>query len=287
MPGNDQKLAWVTGAAGLIGSNIVYAAPRFVPDWRVKGLTREDFDLTDFPAMKRQFQRDAPALVIHCAAVSDPVACEADPVKARLVNREATFFLAGLAGETPFIFLSSDLVFDGREGNYHEPAQPNPLFVYAQTKAEAEVMVLENPLHTVVRAALNGGVSPRGNRGFNTALRNAWKAGKRPRLFTDEFRSPLPATLTARALWELALVGKPGLYHLGGAERLSRFQIGGLMAQRCPELNPRIQSSSIRDFKGPARPPDVSLNCAKLQALLSFPLPGLTAWLRDNPDEPF
>jgi dTDP-4-dehydrorhamnose reductase len=33
---------------------------------------------------------------------------------------------------------SSDLVFDGRQGNYDESAPPNPLSVYAETKVAAE-----------------------------------------------------------------------------------------------------------------------------------------------------
>ena len=49
-PPNDTKpLAWITGAAGLIGSHIVRTAAVHAPNWRVRGLTRSDFDLTDFP----------------------------------------------------------------------------------------------------------------------------------------------------------------------------------------------------------------------------------------------
>jgi hypothetical protein len=36
---------------------------------------------------------------------------------------------------------------------------------------------------------------------------------------------------------------------------------------------------------GPPRPADTSLNSAKLQALLSFPLPKLTEWLSAHPED--
>jgi dTDP-4-dehydrorhamnose reductase len=46
-----------------------------------------------------------------------------------------------------------------------------------------------------------------------------------------------------------------------------------------------MERASIKDFAGPTRPADTSLNCAKIQALLSFPLPALSEWMQDNPSE--
>jgi dTDP-4-dehydrorhamnose reductase len=118
-------------------------------------------------------------------------------------------------------------------------------------------------------------------------MRRAWQEGRALKLFTDEFRCPMPAVVTARAVWELAAQDNPGLYHLGGSERLSRWQIGQLIAARRPQLNPLIEASSRKDFTGPPRPADTSLDCAKIQRLLSFPLPGLSEWLNANRNEPF
>ena len=117
-------------------------------------------------------------------------------------------------------------------------------------------------------------------------MRCAWERGQALNLFTDEFRCPIPAAVTARAVWELARQNKPGLYHLAGSERLSRWEIGQLLSKRWPELRATMERASIKDFTGPPRPADTSLNCAKIQALLSFRLPGLGEWVRDNPGEP-
>jgi dTDP-4-dehydrorhamnose reductase len=153
------------------------------------------------------------------------------------------------------------------------------LSVYGRTKAEAERLVLANPRHTVVRTSLNAGASPAGDRGIEEQMRRAWKEGKTLRLFRDEFRSPIPAEVTARAVWELVDRGAAGLYHVAGAERLSRWQIGQLFAARWPEWKPRILEASLAEYQGAARPPDTSLNCAKAQALLSFPLPRFGDWV--------
>jgi dTDP-4-dehydrorhamnose reductase len=206
---------------------------------------------------------------------------------ARKLNVEVTRHLAELASGIPLIFFSTDLVFDGRKGNYVESDPVNPLSVYAKTKVAAEQIVLRNPKHTVVRTSLNGGVSPAGDRGFNEELRRAWRAGKTLNLFTDEFRSPIPAKIAARGVWELVSKNQPGLYHLAGSERLSRWQVGQLIAARWPQLNPRIEPGSRKEYQDAPRPPDTSLNCAKIQKLLSFSLPGLTEWLKANHDELF
>ena len=152
-PDDTKPLAWITGAGGLIGSHIVRAAAVHAPNWRVRGLTRSDFDLTDFPEVQRQFEADLPQLVIHCAAMSDPTVCETQLAQTRFVNREATFFLSGLAQDIPMIFFSSDLVFDGKHGHYTEEDEPSPLTVYARTKAEAEALVLANLLHFHFRSS--------------------------------------------------------------------------------------------------------------------------------------
>jgi dTDP-4-dehydrorhamnose reductase len=280
-------LAWITGANGLIGSHLVRLAPRAAPQWTVAGVTRAHFDLTDFDAIRRAFAAQRPQLVLHGAAISSTPFCEANPAVARKVNVEALALLAELSADIPLVFFSSDLVFDGRKGNYVESDVPCPLNRYAQAKLEAEGIVLANPRHTVIRTSLNGGSSPTGDRGFNGELRRAWREGRGVRLFTDEYRSPIPAAVTAQAVWALVEKNQPGLYHLAGSERLSRWQIGQLVAARCPELNPRLEPGSLRDYQGPPRAPDTTLNCARIQKLLPFTLPGLTPWLAEHPEEPF
>ncbi|MGB8368313.1 MAG: SDR family oxidoreductase [Limisphaerales bacterium] len=281
------KLAWITGANGLIGNYLVQTAPRFAPRWRVRALTRDRLDLLDFAAVRREFQKDKPQLIVHCAAVSTLAAAQANPDLARRVNIDMTAFLAGLAADIPFVFFSSDLVFDGRKGNYVETDAVNPIHVYGETKLAAEQIVLRNPRHIVVRTSLNGGVSRAGNRGFNENLRLAWQAERGMNLFTDEFRCPIFAGETARAVWELVNQERTGLFHVAGAEKLSRWQIGQLIAARWPQLNPKITPGSAKNFPGSPRALDTSLNITKVRCVLSVPLPGLGEWLAANPNEPF
>jgi dTDP-4-dehydrorhamnose reductase len=280
-------LAWITGAGGLIGNYLTRIAAEKRLPWHIRPLPRADLDLTDYQKVAALFRQDSPRAVFHCAALSRSPECEANPAFARKLNVEVTRVLCELANDIPLIFFSSDLVFDGRIGNYDESSKVNPLSVYAETKVAAEGIVLSNPRHFVIRTSLNGGTSPSGDRGFNEQMRNAWQAGETLRLFTDEYRCPIHAEVTAHAAWELLQKNQAGLYHVAGSERLSRWQIGDLLAARWPQLNPKMVATTLKEYKGAPRSPDTSLNCAKAQKLLSFQIPGLTNWLAAHPDEPF
>ncbi len=175
-----------------------------------------------------------------------------------------------------------------RRGNYAETDEANPLTRYGETKAVAEKIVLGNPRHLVIRTSLNGGVSAAGNRAFNEQLRQSLlAAGQGMTLFTDEFRCPIPAVETARAVWELAHKNCAGLYHLAGAEKLSRWQIAQALLSRWGEAGDKIRPGLAKDFAGPPRALDTSLDISKIQGVLSTPLPCLTEWLAAHPQAEF
>jgi len=138
----NRSPVWITGAGGLIGNYLVQTASKFAPQFSIRALARADLELMDFGAVREAFQKESPAMVIHCAALANTPACEKNPELARTLNVEVTKVMAELAVDIPFIFFSTDLVFDGRAGNYDESAAVNPLSAYAKTKVEAESFVL-------------------------------------------------------------------------------------------------------------------------------------------------
>jgi len=274
--------AIITGAAGLIGQYLVKSASRWAPGWDVQGLSHPELELTETSRVESRIHALKPDLLIHCAALSRTKACEQDPGRAHCINVEVTAHLAQLSQDIPFIFLSSGEVFDGRAGWYGEEDEPNPINVYGRTKLKAEQTVLQNPLHTVIRIVLTAGTSETGDRSFVEEMRGTAKAGRDVTLYTDEFRCPLPAGVIARALWELVDRKQPGLYHLGGSERLSRWEIGEILLPWYQELTGRLMKGSARHHVGSPRPSDLSLRCDKIQSLLSFRIPGFREWLTER-----
>ncbi len=275
---------WITGSQGLIGRALMGGAGLLGPGYSVRGLTRQELDLVDFKAVDRERGRDKPDIIIHCAAMTVVSLAQKNPEAAHRINFETTRHLVEHDGDTRMVFFSTDLVFDGCRGNYQETDPVNPLHVYGETKAKAEMAALRNPKNLVVRTSLNGGASASGNRAFNEQLRESIKTpGAVMTLFTDEFRCPIAAVETARAVWQLVLGGHAGMFHLAGAEKLSRWQMGCILAERWGVAMDKIRPGLAKEFTGPPRALDTSLDIHKIQSVLPQPLPGLRVWLKANP----
>ena len=274
-------LVLITGAAGLIGHYLIRTAPRWAPQWDVRGITRQDVDLTDATCLTGVVRSLKPLAIIHCAALSRTKDCEQDSEQARRINVEATAHLARLSQDIPFIFLSSGEVFDGRTGWYGETDEPNPINVYGHTKWEAERIVLQNSRHTVIRIVLTAGTSQHGDRSFVEDMCRVAKAGKDVTLYADEFRCPLPAGVIARVIWELVDRKQPGLYHLGGSERLSRWEIGETFLPRCPELKGHLMKGSARNHVGSPDPPTYRSAATRSRASCRFAFRG---FVNGSPD---
>ncbi|UFP96038.1 dTDP-4-dehydrorhamnose reductase family protein [Gloeobacter morelensis] len=280
------KRLLITGASGLLGFQVARRALQSA--WEVVGtisrhrcplpieqpqLDLASEDLSGLAAFVGQYRPDA---LVHCAAMSEAAQCEANPTAALRVNVAATEALALAADRIGcrFVFISTDLVFDGRGAPYCEESLPSPLGCYGRTKmaAEERVLKLGGGGALVLRTSLLLGPSPSGARSVEERLAAQLAAGKQANLFTDEFRSPVYAPDLAVALLELVEAGQSGLLHLGGPERLSRYALGMLLADHFGWDTRLILAASGRDYPStPPRPSDVSLDSRRAYALLSTP----------------
>ena len=100
-------------------------------------------------------------VVFHLAALSGFPACQADPHTARSVNVDATLALVkGLSKSQRIIYSSTTSLYGKSDSICDESAKPALVSLYAQTKYEAEQIVLEHPQATALRFATIFGVSP-------------------------------------------------------------------------------------------------------------------------------
>ena len=183
-----------------------------------------------------------PDTVIHTAAMTSPDLCEKNPRIARAVNVEGTREVARWAEAkgARMIYFSTDLIFDGKQGWYREEDTPGPLNLYGRTKLEGEEQVLRICTRwVIVRMALSYGETRGAGGDWTLSMRKALSAGGTLRLYTDQFRTPAYIGDTAEAVFRLARHDKNGIYHMGGADRISRYGFGrvfcrlfGLEAER-------------------------------------------------------
>ncbi|TVY37327.1 Methionine adenosyltransferase 2 subunit beta [Lachnellula subtilissima] len=146
------KTALITGATGLLGRQVVKAFERAGWDVKGTGYTRAKppsiikLDLNSSSAIAETLSEVKPQVVVHCAANRFPDKCDSDPAGTRALNITATNTLASLCAQHNIllIYISTDYVFPGTEGNapYEADSKPSPPNLYGQTKWEGEQAVL-------------------------------------------------------------------------------------------------------------------------------------------------
>lgn len=275
-----QKLL-ITGASGFLGYHLLQLAG----EWEVYGFYNTKpvsfqeanllpCDITNYVELGNYIDDIEPDAVIHTAAISDANYCQQQPELSYAVNVEATKNLAGICSDynIPFVFTSTDLVFDGQKGNYTEGDEPNPVSVYGEQKAKAEAEVLSiYPLATVVRLPLMFGYPQASAANYLQKFIAQLKQGEKTKLFTDEYRSVCGAQSISKGI--LQIMNHSGIFHLAGKERLSRYEFGVKAAETFGLNKTLIEPCKQSDVTMAApRPPDVSLNISKAQALGYNPL---------------
>ena len=288
----------VTGAGGLLGGRLagllhhrgfdVAAAHRSSPP--PPGPRPVLVELTDEPALARLLDTLRPDAVVHAAVLGRTDECEARPDDAERVNARLPGTIARLCRERAcrLVALSTDLVFAGDRSAVSERDPPGPLSVYGRTKLAGEEAVLrELPAAAVARVAL---VLGRGHgRGLTSteSVCRALREGRPLRLFADEYRTPVDAESVAEAVARLLVRGGSGRFHLGGPERLSRYELGRRVARAFGLPESTLASARQADHAGPdRRPPDVSLDSTRARRELGWEPRPIDAAIREGRTSP-
>ena len=278
------KKLLVTGASGFLGWNLCQSAQS---DWEVygtyfshkveiSGAKLSQTDLRDFAALDLLFQEIKPDAVIHTAAASKPNYCQTHREESYAINVEVAVNMARLCGERnlPCAFTSTDLVFDGQNPPYKETDPVCPINYYGEQKAIAEQKMSEiYPAIALCRMPLMFGAPSPVSPSFLQGMVSNLQAGQEMSLFTDEFRTPASAITASQGLLLAVEKQVQGILHLGGKERISRYDFGLLLAdilQLPIDLIKPVKQVDVAMIA--PRSPDTSLDSSKAFALGYQPL---------------
>jgi dTDP-4-dehydrorhamnose reductase len=240
----------ITGCNGLLGQKIVQLArPHY---WTVgidlqgkaTGLVDEYLALD---ISQREDVLDAvvgisPASIVNTAALTDVDACERERDLAWRVNVDGVrnLLVASQRVNSLLIQISSDYVFDGQAGPYSENADPHPIGFYGLTKLESErVLAGSKPPWAVVRTNVLYGWAQGVRLNFVLWIRAQLSSGKYIRVAIDQYSNPTLVENLAQGILTLLKGNYSGIYHVAGANYVSRWAFALKIAQVF-ELNPEL-----------------------------------------------
>lgn len=245
-----KKKILITGSNGLLGQKLVYRLLN-EPDISIiatsKGANRikvkegylfENLDITDSTAVGSVLNKHCPQVVINTAAMTDVDGCESSSEECHKLNVEAVQNLIDamkcLQDNPQLIHLSTDFIFDGKNGPYRETDIPYPpQSVYAESKFVSEKIVMASGLRwTIIRTVLVYGVADDMSRS-NIVLvaKKNLSNGKQMNVVQDQYRTPTLAEDLAEGCSLAALKGATGIYHISGKDFMSILELFNKVAE--------------------------------------------------------
>ncbi len=208
----------VTGAGGMLGQELVTAARRHAE--AVTGLSRQELDITDGPAVRAAVRRLRPDAVVNCAAWTAVDQAEAEEEQALAVNGQGAATVAAACAETGarMIQVSTDYVFGGTARRpYAEHDTPAPRTAYGRTKLAGEraVLALLPATGYVVRTAWLYGAH---GRNFVRTMIQLERRQPRVQVVDDQLGQPTwTSSVADRIIALLASRAPAGVYHATSA----------------------------------------------------------------------
>lgn len=283
----------VTGVNGFVAGSIIANASK---TWEVHGVDVTEplglpadihshtLDLLEMEKVAALFRTIRPDAVIHTAAIANIDVCQNNRELAWKVNVGITENLARLCKETgaKMVVCSTDSVFDGLKGYYTEEDKPRAVNFYAETKVEAEKIVLgSSEKNIVARLSLVMGlpVLGKGNSFLADTIEKLGR-GEKVKFPENEIRTPIDVVTLGAALAELAGSTYGGTVHLSGNTRINRYEMAIQIAEKLCFNTNLIESTDSNSMPGRApRPNDASMDNSFAKKLLKTPMLSLSEGL--------
>jgi len=281
----------ITGASGLLGSNLVYTAAQSYKVTAVTHLHRLYHpgveiiraDLTQPGSALEIIRTSRPDVIVHAAAEANVDRCEQDEDWANLHNQEMAREVANAAQMTNayLIHISTDAVFDGSKDRLSESDNVSPINVYGRSKAAGEITVRDIcPDAAIVRTNFYGWNMLDKLSLAEWFLENL-EQGRACPGFEDVLITPVLVNDLVSSLLLLIEYHLSGIFHIGGADCVSKYQFGRTLADVGGYEIDLILPGSVGEagLRAP-RPLKLCLDSSKICRAMDFQPPSFIAGMQ-------
>lgn len=261
----------VTGASGMLGSDLVYLLS--VGGWDVLARPKAELDVADSSQVSRALRELRPDVVVNCAAFTKVDDCETN-ARAFQVNAEGVANLADACGHVgaQLVQISTDFVFDGtRNEPYREDDPLNPVSAYGRSKRAGEEEAMRLPGSLVVRASWLFGRS--GWNFIEAILKQVESGRERLSVVVDQVGRPTSTTDLSEALAALLDAGATGVFHFANRGEVSWNEFAREILWLAGRSDVAVDPTTAEAIARPARRPAYSvLDTTKYERLTGRPI---------------
>jgi dTDP-4-dehydrorhamnose reductase len=236
-------------------------------------LSRQDCDISNIASIESAIELYKPWAIINAAGFVrvDDAEKECDSCVRDNTTGPQNLAVACNKFGLQLVNFSSDLVFDGRKPTaYIETDLPNPLNIYGQSKAQAEVLIQkEYPSSLIIRTSAFFG--PWDEYNFVHYVRKALSNYEIITVAKDLFISPTYVPHLVNTCLDILIDGETGIWHLANKGSLSWAEFAFLIADKFDLDKSLIHAVNAADINYPAkRPLNSVLASERGQLLPSF-----------------
>lgn len=258
----------VVGANGMLGQRVIeFYSPlndvellatsiedKFVFD----GLDYIQSDIANRNEIKKIVKDFCPDYIINAAAFTNVDLSETERELAWKINVKGVEYLSESARvlDSHLIHISTDYIFDGKNGPYTENDIPNPLGYYARTKLASEnVLKISGTKYTILRTNILYGTAKFSRPDFVKWVVDSLRAQKKIRIVDDQISNPTFIDDLVQGINKIVELRKEGIYNIGGNEFLSRYDFTVLIADFFNLDKSLITKIKTEELNQPARRP--------------------------------
>ena len=231
----------ITGAEGQLGRvlqqrlgnsfNLIPTA-KSPSEMAIKKRSVRKVDIMDLSSIESCVEIENPDIIINCAAMTNVDACEENHALAHEINVVGVQnIIKATSKRVKIIQMSTDYVFEGKDGPYCETSPTHPISYYGRSKLEAE-NILRGALHpySIIRGSVLYGDSLNTKSNFFAWVYDSLSKNKNIKVVTDQTSNPTWLQSLSDAIMKMILLNGEGVYHFGSDDYLNRYDFAVLIA---------------------------------------------------------
>jgi dTDP-4-dehydrorhamnose reductase len=258
----------ITGANGMLGQRAVqfYSSRENIELLATSVEEKSVFDFVEYTQVdikdrdniKKVIYDYCPDFIVHTAAFTNVDLSERLREDAWKINVKGVEYIAEAARtiDAHIIHISTDYIFDGKNGPYDENAIPDPVGYYGRTKLASEnTLRISGTFFTILRTNVLYGIAQNSRPDFVRWVISSLNNNEEIRIVKDQIGNPTFIDDLVQGINKIIEFRKTGVYNIGGKEFLSRFDFTLRIAEYFNLDKKLILPITTDKLKQPARRP--------------------------------